>query len=277
MLIVAACCGAGLTAVPLAIATVTMAQKCEVLKRSVTDYEMAWETMETAACVVVANDMKAGETIAKEDLQILEITGDDASEMTGILTQDPVGMCVKIPLKKGAVLQDDVLYTEKLPDADERYLTLADVQWPGDVVPGQRLDLRISYGDGEEYILLAAKEVLWVGEDEEGRTAVRFCMDEEELMMLASARVDRNTYANTRIYAIPYVSEAQNAALVNYPPSQVVFDLLADNDAIRKEILSGQMQQQRQLLEENLQSADLFQGEVATTYSRAELEAMFVS
>ena len=126
------------------------------------------------------------------------------------------------------------------------------------VKTGDYVDVRITYPSGEDYIVANHKEVLDIHVEENEQNQVQtkniLCMrvSEEEILRLASAYVDTVCYPDTRIYVIAYLDQFQQVGTVNYPVNPHVYQLLGWNPNVLDYEASGQEEQKRNILEENL-------------------------
>lgn len=106
------------------------------------------------------------------------------------------------------------------------YIELTDKLEVGDYV-----DIRISFGNGYDYVLLAKKKVLdcsLVNENSAG-SSLWLDVNEEEILRMSGAVVDASIYEGSKIYAIKYKNDKQTQAIVNYPVSAAI-EALIEND-----------------------------------------------
>lgn len=100
---------------------------------------------------------------------------------------------------------------------------------------GDYVDIRISFADGGDFVLLSKKQVKEIAPlGEEGTNALWMAVSEEEILRLSSAVVDAYLNEGCYIYAIQYVSETQEAAVVNYAVSDLVKQLMEKDPNIVK-------------------------------------------
>ncbi len=100
---------------------------------------------------------------------------------------------------------------------------------------GDYVDVRISFADGGDFVLLSKKRVQGIEPlGEEGTNSIWFTVSEEEILRLSSAVVDAYLNEGCSIYAIQYVSETQKEAVVNYVVSDLVKELIEENPNIVK-------------------------------------------
>ena len=88
------------------------------------------------------------------------------------------------------------------------------------LMAGEYVDVRISFPNGEDYVVLSKKCV------EAPMTDVLVLeVSEDEILMLESARADMNQYRDCHIYAVKYIRENQQNAVRNYPVNPQVLRL----------------------------------------------------
>lgn len=98
---------------------------------------------------------------------------------------------------------------------------------------GDYVDVRISFADGGDFVLLAKKKIMGIEPlGEEGTNSIWFAVSEEEILRLSSAVVDAYLNEGCSIYAIEYVSETQKEAIVNYVVSDLIKQLMEENPNI---------------------------------------------
>ena len=100
---------------------------------------------------------------------------------------------------------------------------------------GDYVDVRISFADGGDFVVLSKKQIQGLSPlREEGTRALWLIVSEEEILRLASASVDAYCNEGCSIYAIQYVSDTQKEATVNYVVSDTVKKLMEEDPNIVK-------------------------------------------
>lgn len=100
---------------------------------------------------------------------------------------------------------------------------------------GDYVDVRISFANGGDFVLLSKKQIQGIGPlREEGTNALWLVVSEEEILRLSSAVVDAYLNEGCSIYAIQYVADTQKEAVVNYVVSDTVKQLMEANPNIVK-------------------------------------------
>ena len=103
---------------------------------------------------------------------------------------------------------------------------------------GDYIDIRISYGNGMDFIVLPKKKVVDISiSDNNTESLIWLEVSEEEILRMSSAFVDLKSYEGSLIYGIKYLSETQNTAKANYPVCNDVRKLIdSDPNVINKGI-----------------------------------------
>lgn len=106
------------------------------------------------------------------------------------------------------------------------------VQLSSKLGAGDYVDIRISFANGVDFIVLPKKKIadLAVSNVMEGRnqSSLWLYVNEEEILRMSSAMVDYNLQVGSLIYAAKYVEDSQGSADANYPVNDVVRKLLDD-------------------------------------------------
>lgn len=124
--------------------------------------------------------------------------------------------------------------TEEVTD-DLRIHGFPYIQMTSRLKPGDYVDVRISFANGGDFVLLSKKKIQGLGPlREEGTNAIWLTVSEEEILRLSSAVVDAYLNQGSSIYAIQYVSENQKEAVVNYVVSDLIKQLMEEDPNIVK-------------------------------------------
>lgn len=161
----------------------------------------------------------------------------------------------KTTLKPGTVLTRSMLYENENITDDIREVEYSFIELPSRTEVGDFLDVRIQFPTGDEYILLAKKEV----KDVLGMTAW-FNLNEGELLYVSSAVVDAYIEQGTRIYAVPYVdAHMQRTSTLTYPVKDNVRDLIASSPNIVDRAMLNLENRNRARLEKSLEAMSIDQ------------------
>lgn len=189
---------------------------------------------------VASTDLKAGTKLTlgatdangnvTEEANMTKVSGlSDPSFGTDIYVTDAdagkrisVDITANQPILKNELMSDDV--TDSLRKTQMDFVELQDTQAPGDVV-----DVKIVYADGEVKTVVPKKEVQWINED---RTKVQLNLTEDNLLNIASAMLDTYLIPGTKMFTVDYVANGQKEATVDYTPRQETLALLLKDDTL---------------------------------------------
>lgn len=112
---------------------------------------------------------------------------------------------------------------------------------------GDMVDIRIGFPNGEDYVVLAHKNIISV--DDAGMVLK---VSEEDIMKMSSAKIDVNKYEGTRIYAVKYVDNNQKPATSYYLLNEYVLALCDWNPNLVGKIFTQEKLKKRYDFEQNL-------------------------
>lgn len=188
---------------------------------------------------------KKGDEISAEHLVECEVYTrtevdflEDPAELAGGKLKSDTGV--------HAILQRDMVIHETLPD-DVRLHEFAFVELNSEMEEGGYVDIRITFPNGEDYIVAEHKRI-----EKREESSIFIHVSEEEILLLSSARVDMEAYKGSRVYAILYADDYQNPATKDYPANQHVCELADWNPNIVKEVFTQENKEKRSALEVNL-------------------------
>lgn len=251
--------------------------KCSDLRTSLETYAAKELAYTDEVVYVLARDMSAGEQLTKDALTSCMVrlpvsqniaVNADISALTGSYA--------KTALKKGRIVTSDLFYEDASLLERNRYLEVTDFTLPEALRKKDLIDVRISFPNGEDFIVLEKQPVLSLltetFNDEVSVRGISLCLSEEELLRLSSARVDKALYDGTYLYAVIYQADFEHAAETTYPVNPDVFTLMQWDPNIVSLFTVKNEQDKRTLLENHLQ---LFtqkdDGSSVLSYSEEEL------
>lgn len=246
--------GALLAGIPLAGLLSFERQRSQQTAESLNYYEQLHEQYSYASFFVLTRDVPAGEELTAG--MIREQRVQSAEEMLAAQSfakEDLLGKRLKVSLTKGAALSTDMVYEEAAAD-DERRVELREVYLPQTLRENEFVDIRISFPNGEDYLVVGHKRAYRLLRDDEGVvSALELRFLEEEQLRYQAACVDAKMYEDTRLYAVQYTGEFQVAAQVYYPVNRAVFRLMQWDPNIEELFVVEKEQEQRTLLETELE------------------------
>lgn len=99
-------------------------------------------------------------------------------------------------------------------EEDNREVMVSDIVFSYKIMSGDRIDLRIQFPNGEDYVVLANKIVR--DRDEQN---MFLDLNEYEMLNISSAQIDCKNYEGARLYVVRYLSSEQQPSSVDYPMS----------------------------------------------------------
>ncbi|MBQ3060982.1 MAG: hypothetical protein IJD02_00905 [Lachnospiraceae bacterium] len=220
------------------------------------------EEKDTVGIYVLERDVKAGDE-AKGTLKMVYVdeTIGDILPKDVIKGNEELGF-YKINLSKGVIVTNDMIQTESKLTNDIRLHNFSYVELNGKIERGDYVDIRISFNDGSDYIVLSKKRVKDVSVYNpvtETPNELWLDVSEEELLRMSSAAYDGATKENCRLYAVEYISELQEEAYITYPVNQIVAALIESDPNIAKQMAQILDDKIRENIDElsNNQSFDL--------------------
>lgn len=253
-LILAGLVGGGIIGVPLLIGFIIVLFGNIAARQQIKTYEKQLAEQKYVNLYLLKTDKEKGEIVEKSDLRIVEVNSKDIS-LSPIRIEEIIGKACRLKLRKDTVLNENLVEKGTLPTDDMRKISFFYIETPLDLKVSDYVDVRITFPNGEDYIVVEQKKVLELtgGSQENQMTSIlTICVTEEELLKLSSAKVDMEVYPETRIYAVQYMGEHQEKATTNYPLNQFVYEQIGWNPNIKESKLDRENSNHRKSLEENL-------------------------
>lgn len=221
------------------------------------------ETQVSQKGYVLLQEIEAGEKIEDDMLTEVVLTSKKGTSIQAVSKSAIVGNYAKSEFKKGTMLNPQCVYKPMEYSEDMRVKMFDFIDLNPSLNSGNYVDIRITYPNGEDYIIANHKLVLSVAarETDDGtkeKISISMKVTEEEILRLTSAYVDTQCYAGARIYAISYLDEFQQPGTVNYPVNMDVFQLLGWNPNLTDYVPSETESANRNKLEANLQTYGIF-------------------
>jgi hypothetical protein len=219
----------------------------------ISQYEQQIQQLKTAEqqaqgeAWTLTRTLPAGSLITADDLK--SVTMPTVMLQTNVITDKNaiIGRYTKVELQTDAPIYPAMLYEGKPIATDVRIQELHIIQLPTLLKKEQYVDVRIQFPTGEDFVVLSKKQVL----QREG-TVLWLELTESDRMLFSSATIDAYLQG-ARLYALTYVEAGlQAAAIVNYPASSVVLDLLEQNPNLVEKATTELARRLRKTLESNL-------------------------
>lgn len=209
------------------------------------ELKKAEETYLPYECYVLNKDIEKGEKIKEGDIERVVLYSDKIIENTS--ENDIVGKAVRHNNDKGIIVTSSMVYDDLGISNDLRMCFFDCISVPMEVDENDIFDIRVSFPNGEDYIVATEKKL-------EGRNEAGIFINatEEELLKISSAKVDTKIYEGAKIYASVYISDYQESPMVNYPVNMYVTKLGDWNPNLIEKISKEADREKRNTLENNL-------------------------
>lgn len=145
-------------------------------------------------------------------------------------------LIAKIEIPAGTIINPNMLIESGNEITnDMRVQEYSSIALPSQLKNGDYIDIRLTFPNGQDYIVLSKKEVVQTDEN-----TVWINVNENEILLLNGAMIDAWTITGTKLYAIEYIDAgSQESATVTYKPSAEVMDLMLANPNATKEAKDG--------------------------------------
>lgn len=148
-----------------------------------------------------------------------------------------------------ASIQEGVKQQDERWNGKERGVEVKGVALQQGLQEGDRIDIRIRYPDGEEYVVIAQRGCYDVAIE---KNTMTMWLLEEEMLRLASSMVDCEQM-NGILYTVRYRRDRkQESSIVNYIPKEAVYELMKNNPNVVEKAQISLWKKYRQTLEENM-------------------------
>ena len=191
----------------------------------------------SVSVMFLKKEKQPGEVIRDSDIEIRELSKEVFLNYS-MKRSDVVGKQAKSPLAAGMVLYENMVYVTENKNLYMRRHSYSYIKQMETLKKGDIIDVRVSFPSGADFIVLSKKTVLDVTDGEtEGRDnqhRLWLHVSEEEILRMSSCVVDSYINEGAYLYAVTYVSDMQDAAVVNYPVNEVVENLIKKDPNIIK-------------------------------------------
>ncbi|TCK99711.1 flagellar basal body P-ring formation chaperone FlgA [Natranaerovirga hydrolytica] len=210
--------------------------------------------------------IEAGDVIGEGD--IMMVSAEEGLIPQNAITnkEEIVGKSTKLSVTTNMPVISDLLFTAEDIRDDLRIQEYSLFFLPSRLKTNDVIDIRITFPNGEDFIVLSKKQVKSIEKTEENNTVLETLwlhLSEEELLRISSAIVDAYLNEGSRLYGISYVMpEVQEAAKVNYPVNQAVYNLIKENPNIVDIAMEELEMNKRKTLEQNLSTFMDSEGEI---------------
>ena len=144
-----------------------------------------------------------------------------------------------IDIPKGTIITEKMLTlkSEAATDSNNMNSTYRIVEYsmimlPTELQKGDTIDVRISYPNGQDFIVVAKKVV-----EKSDSSSIWLKLKEDEILKMNSAIIESYSVEGAKMYAVNYTQPGvQAAANANYPVSDKVYELLVQDPNIASAI-----------------------------------------
>ena len=189
-------------------------------------------------------------------------------------TQAKTDLVAKIDLKAGTILTKDMLTTSsETATNDLRKQEYNMLSLPTDLKDGDFVDIRIRFGNGQDYIIVSKKQVSIpqiAGSPAEGVIDVK--LSEDETIAMSSAIIEAYQLSSVEMYVSRYTDPGmQAAATPTYPVNNEALNLMNTNPNILDEAKASIANRYDRSLRENFINNQL--GSVQADQRQSNLES----
>lgn len=198
--------------------------------------------------VYVANrDIKAGERVTSLDVTYDNVYSSMDDSLFAVIGDSYKVARIDIP--QGVQIMGAMVSEEEIEN-HVREEEFGMIYLSDNLVQNDRVDVRIFFPNGENYIVLSKKCLKDIRLD----TATCYLwLDEQETLLISSAIIDAYTIEGAYLYTTRYVENSmQEPSVVTYTPSQDVIELLEDSPNILEEAKLSLSRKVRQSLKERI-------------------------
>ncbi len=157
-------------------------------------------------------------------------SGDSKSEKTIVATIDiPKGTVIT---EKMLALKSEAVTDTNSINSTYRLVEYSMIMLPTELQKGDTIDVRISYPNGQDFIVVAKKVV-----EKSDSSSIWLKLKEDEILKMNSAIIESYSVEGAKMYAVNYTQPGvQAAANANYPVSDKVYELLVQDPNIASAI-----------------------------------------
>ena len=186
---------------------------------------------------VAAQKLPAGTVITKENIR-LEVRYNDQA-VADFISEEDIGKKVATDVAEGACLMDSMLFFK---ETDTRKVFVSEAELAEHVENGDRIDVRIRYGNAEDYVVIS-DHILTKGENSSGMVLE---LSEEEILLLSSAVADSHKYKQTKLYVVSYPEyQLFGKETATYIPNEEILRMLKTDNTEERIALEQRLEQMK--------------------------------
>ncbi len=243
-----------ITCLPLLVLYFVQHLRYQELSDTVAAYEAEAQTFSDTTIYLLSESVSAGEQITSDKLTAYTIKLPKQADAVYVTSSASLSNAyAKTALKKGSILCPDMFYSDASLAQKTRTIELTDLHLPSQLSKTDLIEIRISFPNGEDFVVLNHQTLLSIISEEETVYGIAISVTEDELLRLSSACVDQNIYEGAYLYAVTYRTDFETASQTNYPVNTDVFSLMEWDPNIISRFTVPSEQKKRELLETHLQ------------------------
>nr|WP_235918110.1 SAF domain-containing protein [Paenibacillus lutrae] len=201
--------------------------------------------------LVLSRDVEAGDKLTEADLIKKDMPESEAPAYAEEDILKVIGKSFKVTAGKNTPILTSLLHEEGVIPKDLRHEEFKIIGLPSKLKKDDVVDVRIRFPTGQDYIVMAKKQV---DDVQEGTLWMK--MNEKEILDMSSAIVDAYLQ-EAKLYALTYVEPMmQEKAVPTYPVNLKVLDLLRTDPNVLETAKFELAKSMRQLLDKDLQGMD---------------------
>lgn len=207
-----------------------------------------------------AEQLKISVYVPKKDISMFSIIKEDLLNNIEIYTSVPqeyylseadFGKMTAVELLKGLPVMKDVLIDERI-DADIREDEFNMFLLPSNLKENEMVDVRITFPNGEDYIILTKKKVYGLSPK---KNTIWIWLNETEIHRISSAIIDAYMNPGTKLYVLKYVQpETQDGITPTYIVNEHVMEVMRTSPNILELAKEELVLQARKLMEDRLKT-----------------------
>lgn len=158
-------------------------------------------------------------TVLTEDKLVRQVRYSDYPQDV-FISENDFGKALSIDIPAGTCLMDMMICNQ---EENVREFFLEDIDIPEHIQKDDRVDLRIRYGNAEEYVVLADKIVLECCNGD----GMVLALTEEECLLVSSAVSDTHEFGKTKLYVVEYpeYDQKERSRITYLPNGDVLLQL----------------------------------------------------
>lgn len=173
---------------------------------------------------VTLSDIKAGEVLSLDKIEKKLVYTSQPIE--SYATKDEIGKAAMIDIPKGYHIVKSML-AQNTVSSVLREVEYEVIYISSNIKANDYVDIRISYPNGESYVILSKKSIKGFRPD---MPICYLWVDEEELLRMSAAIVDAGLYGGSSLYMTKYIEpNIQDSSVITYTPSVSILSLI-END-----------------------------------------------